>query len=75
MLGIAQPVGADVTGGCSGSIDFLMDSAGSYEPTNDTRSNPIVIPKTDGETAKWKGASPGDNRNNSGKVEIKIAPA
>ena len=49
MLSIAQPVGADVTGGCSGSVDFLMDSAGSYGPSNDTRSNPIVFPKTDGE--------------------------
>jgi|GEM_PF-3886465 hypothetical protein len=75
MLSIAQPVGADVTGGCSGSVDFFMDSAGSYGPSNDTRSNPIVVPKTDGETAKWKGASPGDNRNHSGKVQVKIGPA
>ncbi len=75
MLSIAQPVRADVTGGCSGSVDFLMDSAGSYGPSNDTRSNPIVVPKTEGETAKWQGASPGDNRNNSGKVQVQIGPA
>jgi hypothetical protein len=75
MLSIAQPVRADVTGGCSGSVDFLMDSAGSYGPSNDTRSNPIVVPKTEGETAKWEGASPGDNRNHSGKVQIQIGPA
>ena len=53
----------------------LMDSAGSYGPSNDTRSNPIVVPKADGETAKRKGASPGDNRNNSGKAQVKIGPA
>ncbi len=75
MLSSAQPVRADVTGGCSGSVDFLMDSAGSYGPFNDTRSNPIVVPKTEGEIAKWAGASPGDNRNHSGKVQVRIGPS
>lgn len=71
----APPASADVTGGCDGSVNFLLDDYGDYTPSNDTRSNPILVPKTDDEVAHWDGASPGDNRNHSGNVQVQIGPA
>ena len=71
----SPPAVADVTGGCQGSVDFLLDEAGEYTPANDTRSNPILIPKTEDDVAHWDGTSPGDNRNHSGHVQVQIGPA
>lgn len=71
----APPAQADVTGGCEGSVDFSSDDVGPYTPANDTRDNPVVVPKDDGNVANWQGSVPGANTDFSGKVEIRIGPA
>lgn len=71
----AQPAHASVTGGCDGSADFALDGVGPYGPNNDTTGNPIIVPKTDGETVNWQGSVPGENMGFSGTVEINIGPA
>ena len=76
-MGLAFPneASAKVTGECVGSADFTADSVGPYTPDFDTRGNPIIVPKTDGNQANWDGSVPGTNTNFSGKVEIRIGPA
>ncbi|HDH02769.1 MAG TPA: hypothetical protein ENH15_00810 [Actinobacteria bacterium] len=70
-----SPARAGVTGGCAGSADFAMDSVGAYDPSFDTRGNPIIVPKTEGETVTWEGSVPGSNLDFSGVVEVRIGPA
>lgn len=70
----SRPASASVTGGCDGSADFASDAAGAYGPDNDTRGNPIVVPKAQNETVTWTGSVPGDNRDFGGDVEIRIGP-
>ncbi len=74
LFGVSSPALADVTGGCQGSVDFLLDDAGEYTPANDTRSNAILIPKTEDDVAHWDGSSPLDNRNHSGHVQVQVGP-
>jgi hypothetical protein len=69
-----QPASASVTGGCDGSADFASDAAGPYGPNNDTRSNPIVVPKAQNDTVSWTGSVPGTNTNFGGDVEVRIGP-
>jgi hypothetical protein len=69
-----SPASADVTGGCTGSADFSADAVGAYTPANDTRGNPIIVPKDDGNVASWEGSVPGENKNFGGKVEIRFGP-
>ena len=66
---------AGVTGGCEGSADFTADTKPAYTPDFDTKGNPIIVPKADGNVAKWEGSVPGENKDFSGKVEIRIGPA
>lgn len=75
LLAAPQHAGADVTGGCEGSADFTADAKPAYTPDFDTRSNPIIVPKDDGNQAMWEGSVPGENRDFSGKVEIRIGPS
>jgi len=75
MVVQASPALAGVSGGCNGSADFATDSVGAYDPSFDTRGNPIIVPKTDGETVTWSGNVPGSNKDFSGVVEIRIGPA
>ncbi len=75
ILGSSGPAEAGVTGGCEGSADFSADSVGAYTPDFDTRDNPVIVPKADGNLATWKGSVPGENLNFGGKVEIRIGPA
>jgi uncharacterized membrane protein YhaH (DUF805 family) len=65
---------ADVDGGCTGSADFSVDSVGAYTPANDTRGNPVIVPKADGNVASWEGTVPGENKNFGGEVEIRLGP-
>lgn len=71
----ADPAQADVTGGCDGSIDFSSDIVGAYTPANDTRGNPIIVPKEIGNMVRWEGSVPAANTNFEGEVEIRIGPA
>lgn len=64
--------GADVTGGCEGSADFSADSVGAYTPAFDTKGNPIIVPKADGNMATWKGSVPGNNEDFGGEVQIRL---
>lgn len=57
-----------------GSADFNTDSVGAYTPDNDTRDNPVIVPKDDGTVASWEGSVPGANTDFSGKVEIRLGP-
>ena len=74
LLVTAPAAHADVTGGCEGSADFNTDSEGAYTPANDTRDNPIVVPKDDGTIASWQGSVPAENTDFSGNVEIRLGP-
>ena len=75
VLTMADPADAEVTGGCEGSADFSADSVGAYTPAFDTRDNPVIVPKADGNKATWKGSVPGENKDFGGKVEIRIGPS
>jgi len=70
----AGPADAGVTGGCEGSADFSADSVGPYTPDNDTTDNPVIVPKDDGNVASWDGSVPGENKDFSGNVEIRVGP-
>jgi hypothetical protein len=72
VLMAPNPAAADVTGGCTGSADFSADSVGAYTPDFDTKGNPIIVPKADGNSASWEGSVPGENRTFGGEVEIRI---
>jgi len=74
LLVQAQPAHAKVTGGCDGTADFASDSVGDYTPDNDTRSNPIIVPKAENDSVHWTGSVPGDNRDFGGEVGIYIGP-
>lgn len=65
---------AGVDGGCTASADFTADSAPAYTPANDTRDNPVIVPKAEGNLAIWEGTVPGANMNFGGKVEIRFGP-
>ncbi len=71
----SAPAYADVTGECEGSADFSADSAPAYTPAFDTKGNPVIVPKDDGNMATWSGSVPSENLDFGGKVEIRIGPA
>jgi len=75
LLAQAGPARAGVTGGCNGSADFSTDAVGAYDPSFDTRGNPIIVPKAEGEVVTWAGNVPGDNKDFSGTVDVRIGPA
>ena len=68
---IALPVGAAVTGGCTG--EATVDGV-AYGPDNDTPSNAIVVPDRDDVTASYSGEVPFANTNFTGDAGIKVGP-
>ncbi len=72
VFGLAPPAAAGVEGGCWGTA--TIDGV-TYDPTYDTRGNPIVVPlDEDGVLIPWIGNVDFGNENHSGKIKLVIGP-
>ena len=71
VMATAPAATAAVEGPCTGSVTIL---GVGYGPDNDTRDNPILVPKEDGATADWEGATTEENTEFQGDFAVRIGP-
>ncbi|MDX1450695.1 MAG: hypothetical protein R3246_16725 [Acidimicrobiia bacterium] len=72
VLGVVAAASGSVQGGCWGTA--TIDGV-TYDPTYDTRDNPVKIPwDEDGVLIPWEGEVMFANQDHSGKVSLVVGP-